>query len=461
MLLPAIALLLAAIPPPQDWVPARWPSSDPATLELVRNSPINCLILDQSDWSPGFIKAAANAGLATLARVEPGPQVNKRSQAAIEAGLTGLLLEGDFDANSKPSDLPPGFPIVELTQRSRMPLDATSATARIIGSYQGLWPGIHPEDKGTTHASASGGVWIDTNSGFLRFVRSALPNVTVWIGNTPPSGSIYPTERYLQAIADAAMTGARWVLAFDADFSKRLMAREEKAVKQWGRITAVLAFYESHQDWRKLPAFAKLALVESPASGALLSGGVLDMIATQHTPVRPIPTNQVDRKRFDGAKMAVNIDPDALSPDQKEALKAFTRSGGTLLSGPPGWRFPELRSDQITLGKDDTEKLDQIWKELNSMTGRQNLGARLFNVSTVLSSLSGSADGKLVVLHLVNYTDFPAESITVHLLGEYKKALLYRPDSAVPVTLELYKTDEGSGLDVDQLSSVAAIVLQQ
>ena len=42
-----------------------------------------------------------------------------------------------------------------------------------------------------------------------------------------------------------------------------------------------------------------------------------------------------------------------------------------------------------------------------------------------------------------------------------EQALLYRPDSAVPVTLELYKTDEGSGLDVDQLSSVAAIVLQQ
>jgi hypothetical protein len=255
------------------------------------------------------------------------------------------------------------------------------------------------------------------------------------------------------------MNGARWVIALDADLSKRLFAGDERAIRQWRRIAKQLDFYESHREWRTYQSFGKLALVESPQSGALLSGGVLDMIATKHTPVRPVPPAKVTKEYFEGAEMAVDVDPESLTSIQRDALKAFTRSGGTLLTGPPGWKFPSLRLDQITLSKEDTEKLDQIWKELNSMTGRRNLGARLFNASTLLSNMVASPDGKRVVLHLVNYSDYPVENVTVQLLGKYSKALLYKPDSDTPVTLELYKTDEGVGVDIDKMGVVATIVL--
>src|SRR5262249_21972221 len=240
---------------------------------------------------------------------------------------------------------------------------------------------------------------------------------------------------------------------------KQLFAGQDRALKVWKRITKELAFYEAHKDWRSFGAFGKLALVESPQSGALLSGGVLDMIATKHTPVRPIPTDKVNASRFGDSQMAVDVDPESLSPGAKEVLKSFTRSGGTLLTGPPGWHFPSLQLDQITLSKEDTEKLDLIWKELNSMTGRRNLGARLFNVSTLLSNLVAPTDGKQVVLHLVNYADYPVESLTVHLLGKYSKAVLLQPESDRPVSLELYPTDEGVGLDIDKIGVAAAIVL--
>ena len=46
------------------------------------------------------------------------------------------------------------------------------------------------------------------------------------------------------AIGDAAMVGARWILALDRDFTRRLLAGEEKAVKDWKRIGKHLAFYE-------------------------------------------------------------------------------------------------------------------------------------------------------------------------------------------------------------------------
>lgn len=455
--MPLLALLVfVAVAQPQDWVPARWPSGDPKSLELLQGTPVNCLLIEASEWSPEFSRAAAKAGVATLGVIRPGPDANALSQKAGQAGLTGLVLEGNFDASTIPKDPPPSLVVVPLGLRSKIRFDAPQSA--IVGTNQGLWPGIHPEDQGATHAAASGAVWIDTNAGFLRFAHAATA-ATVWIGNTPPAGTIYPVERYLQAIGDAAMNGARWVVALDSDFSKRMLKGDTRAVNEWRRIGQELAFYEAHKDWRAYQAFGKLALVESAQSGALLSGGVLDMIATKHTPVRPVPPSKVTPEFFEGSEMAVDVDPGSLTQGQKDALKAFTRSGGTLLTGPPGWKFPSLQLDQITLSKEDTEKLDQIWKELNSMTGRRNLGARLFNASTLLSNLVAPADGKSVVLHLVNYSDYPVENLTVQLLGKYSKAVLYKPDGDKPVSLDLYATDEGVGFDIDKMGVSAAIVL--
>ena len=155
------------------------------------------------------------------------------------------------------------------------------------------------------------------------------------------------------------------------------------------------------------------------------------MIATKHTPVRPVPIERLDAKALGASQLAVNVDPESLTADQKDVLKAFTRAGGTLLTGPPGWKFPMPQKGQITLEKDDLKKLDDIWRELNSLTGRKNLGARLFNVSSMLSNVLELSDGGEVLVHLVNYSDFPVENVTVHVLGAYKSASLYRPDGAL------------------------------
>ena len=95
----------------------------------------------------------------------------------------------------------------------------------------------------------------------------------------------------------------------------------------------------------------------------------------------------------------------------------------------------------------------------NTMTGRRNLGARLFNVSSMLSNLLQSSDGKKTVLHLVNYSDFPAEAVTVHLLGKFQSAKLYSPDSPVK-TIPVYNNEEGTGIDIDKIGVSATLVLE-
>jgi hypothetical protein len=118
-----------------------------------------------------------------------------------------------------------------------------------------------------------------------------------------------------------------------------------------------------------------------------------------------------------------------------------------------------LSKDRITLEKKELDQIDDIWKGINSMIGRTNLGARLFNVSGMLSSLLADAAGKRVVLQLTNYTSYPVESVAVHMLGKYTRATLYTPERS-PRELETYATEDGTGVDIDQVTVSAALVLE-
>ena len=424
-------------------VPMRWPSSDPATLDLLKGSSVNCLLVEKRDWSAKFNTEAHRRNVWVAAVVRDG------NAPGADLGFDAVVVEGDSPA------VEGKLPVIALPARAKMRFDA----APVVGTYQGVWPGIVAEEGGTTKSAPSGAPWVNTNSGFLRFVRAAAPDKPVWIANLPPGKTVITAERYMQAIADAAMVGARWVIAFDEDFGTRLMAREAAAMKQWQQIGQFAGYFEAHPEWRNMQPLSLLALVQDVDSGALLSGGVLDMIAVKHTPVRPVPSRQLSSQSMAGTKMAVTVAPSSLTDAQREVLRAFARSGATTLNGPASWKFPQPKPGEITLSDADVKMLDDIWREVNTMTGRRNLGARLFNVSSMLSNLMQSPDGKKAVLHLVNFSGYPVENVTVHLLGKYKGATLVAP-GAEPRRLEVYEVEDGTGIDVDSVRVAATLLVE-
>lgn len=462
-----LAFSLGAAPPPapSQWLPIRWPSNDPASLTLLKDTPLNCLLLEEKLFSADFTRQAKAANLIPLAILHPVPQLLPLAQRAMDLGFDGVVLEGNFapaeiaavrkqlDSQNKST--------IALGTRGNIPLDSTPN--QIIGTFQGVWAGINPHDDKDAHAAPSGAPWIDTNAGFLRFVRANTP-APFWLASAPPRRPaeeiIVPLTRYLQVISDAAMVGARWIVSLETEFNTRLLARDAKALKDFKRIAQLLSFFEEHRALQSLPAYGQLAVLQDVSSGGLLSGSVLDMITVKHTPVRPVPLKSIAPPSFANAKMAVDVDPAALGPAQKDTLKAFTRSGATVLTAPPGWRMPIPRPDQVTLDEKDVKTLDQIWKEVNAMTGRRNLGARLFNVSSMLSNLIGSPDGSKVVLYLVNYSDFPVDSIAVHLLGKFSKATVYWPERKSK-EIKLYDNEDGSGADIDILESAAILIAEK
>ena len=449
---------------PADWVPARWNSTDTKTLALLEGTPINCVLLawkpEQAQAIAAFADAAAAKGISAIAVIHPGGDAVSSARAAARAKLRGVVLDGDFPDNAAPAVrdalADTKTPVIELATRARMKLNGPDP---VIGTFQGVWAGIQVTDNGKEKAGPSGSAWIDTNSGFLRAAR-AYSNAAIWLGNLPPEHTVVTPERYMQMIGDAEMVGARWVIALDDDFSGRLAQGDAKAAKQWKRITQILGFFEGHPEWRSLPSGARLAIVQDRKNGALLSGGILDMISTKHTPVQAVPPEKLSLETLKGKSMAVNVDAAGLTPDEKAVLMQFTRSGGTLLTGPPGWKWPESSDEKrITLDDAELKKIDDMWHDVQSMIGRRNLGARLFNVSSMLSNLLTSTDGKQVYVQLVNYADYPVENVTVHVLGDFHHARLFTPDGKEK-DLVAYKNEEGTGVDIDLVGVCATIRLE-
>ena len=138
-----------------DWTPLRWPSewTHPSALDLVRNSPVNCVLIERN--SP-LNSEMRKLGLATL------------------------------DASAPP----PGISLIK-----------------------GEWPGIRAGQGRNSAAGPTGIPWVDSNGWQIRLARAREPRKPVWIETEfPKEKRVFNTAAYLRAMADAAMHGGRWVI---------------------------------------------------------------------------------------------------------------------------------------------------------------------------------------------------------------------------------------------------------
>src|SRR5688572_26511288 len=130
-------LLLTAL---ADLVPARWTSGDPASLELLNDTPVNCLLINAAASRPEFIQAARAKKIAVLGIVQPG--------AGVPAGFDGIVVEGEFPAESvertRKAARDSKVAFIELTSRARLNLKNADD---VIGVADGVWPGIRPDEN--------------------------------------------------------------------------------------------------------------------------------------------------------------------------------------------------------------------------------------------------------------------------------------------------------------------------
>ena len=377
-----------------------------------------------------------------------GPLVER----AAALRLKGIVIEGDWPdaardgvraAAAKASML-----VIELPSRARIRLDSGD---RITGTSQALWPGLEIEHSGKTIAGPTSAPWIHTNGGFLRFLR-ARTGAEVWLGVQPPPNTIFPVERYIQTIGDTAIPGARWIVSLDRDFESRLYRRDAAAFKDWRRIMAHLKFYEQ---WRAAN-FGKFGVVIDRSSGGLLSSFLLDMLAAQRTSATVIPPNRVDAKALAEMTVLLDLERESLTAAERRSLDEFIARGGTVLDPPREAKFPDPEVSQITPGRRDLDRLQGLWEMVYNATLRKNFGVRAFNTVGVLTGITTPDRGRSVVVHLLNFTDYEGEAITVHALGNWKSATLHRPEGP-PIPLSLHPVKEGTAVEIDRFATAVAI----
>ncbi len=441
-----------------DLVPVRWNSADPKSLDLLRDTPVNCVLLEPANWDSAFITKAMERGVTTLGVVHPGADLVPQAHRAAELKLAGLVLEGEYGPETgqqlRSTLAGTGLAVIELGSRGRIRLDSDDP---VIGTWQGLWPGIEIEHGGKVSLGPTSAPWVNTNTGFLRWVRAAT-KAAVWLGERPPPGTVFPAERYCLAVADAAMAGARWIIALDDDLQKRLLQGDPSALVAWHKIAGYVRYFGAIPKWRDYHPYSEFALVQGPTSGGLLSSGLLDMLSVLHTAVRAVPTATMNSGSLHQARVVLNVDADSLQAQQKQDLEAFQASGGTVINPPPGWRFPKTAPDQTVPSRQQMNQMQPVWEATYTATARKNFGVRTFNTSGVLFNLLATADGKSLLVHLLNYQDLPADDVTVFLLGSWKRARLYSPDAPVQ-EMPVYSVKDGTGVDLKKIPVLATLRL--
>jgi hypothetical protein len=418
---------------------------------------VNCILVEHSNWTPALLRAARQQHIATFGVIHPGAQSVEQAKEAARLKLDGVVLEGEYDslALEQVRAVVDELTVVGLPSRGRMRLDAGDA---ITGTWQGLWPGIQIEHGGgSATAGPTSTPWINTNTGFLRFARAATDS-SIWVGERPPQGVVFPVNRYCLAVADAAMAGARWIVSVDADLERRLLAGERNALKGWKQIENYVRYFEDKSEWRKYRPYSQLAVVQDPASGGLLSGGMLDLLSVLHKAARPVPTSRLNPGDLQSVRVVLNLEADALSSRQKGDLEQFARAGGVLVNPPAGWRFPSISAEQTTPDRLQLDKMQPLWEAAYDVTVRRNFGVRTFNTASVLFQLLAEPGGKSLLVHLVNYADYAAEDVTVQVLGQWRRARLYNPEGETK-ELPLYPVADGTGVDIDRIGVVATLRL--
>ncbi|HEY3839352.1 MAG TPA: hypothetical protein VGL72_22420, partial [Bryobacteraceae bacterium] len=340
----------------------------------------------------------------------------------------------------------PGFDrAIRLPVRERMDFDSS---APVLGTSQGMWPGLQIEHNGKVLAGPSSQPWVFTNTGFLQFARSATSR-PLWISVRPPAGSVFPPVRYVEAIGDAAISGAHWVITLDDDLARRLTAREAPAIAAWRTIVEAVRYFQN-PEWRAYRPYATLALLQDKDSGGLLSGGLLDMMSSQHTAVQSIAASRFKADQLQGVRIVIDV-------DGTRELDDFRRDGGSVVRPPGDARFPALAPGQITLTPRQVNRLDGLWELIYKTTVRKNFGSRVFNVNGTLTRVLANAGATSMLVHLVNYTEFEkTDPVTVQVLGSWKRARLFAPGEEVR-NLELYPVEGGMGVDIPHMNVIATL----
>lgn len=502
-----LASLGWSAPDPARWVPARWDGGplelarrandknftadarvreaitrwyEPATLELLEHTPVNCLLVtfstgaqpeteaSQHRMVKEYAMAARKREIAVLGIVYPGAASPAVADAAVEARLDGLVLDGEF-----PADFAAGL---EAALRSRnypaivIPIARDAASVRTVSApllaVQGARPSARDLADMGIRAGASAEPWIESNIWLVQSFRFGTEWRPIWIDQEPNPAS---EGDYIRCVADAAVAGGRWVVALDDNFRANLFRKNADALSAWRRIAAYLQFAEDHEEWRRFAPFGNLAIIVDTDKNPEGFDEYLNLAARRHVPYRLIRRRELSATSLAGFKAVLAVGLVPPSETERNVLRDFAEKGGLVVAGPSWGDAPKddpyaevpLGQGRVVVYKDEPPDPESLAKDLPDLLVPEVMGLSVFNVPTAITYASTADGGNRVLIQFLNYAGRPIERVTLRFNGIFKQARIYSPENA-PVDLAVRETQNGrTEVLVPKVAAWGAVLLEQ
>ncbi len=393
----------------------RWPDEwkDPSRLELLKGTPINCLV----------------------------------------------------------GESPPPFPLGEI---EFLPL-RDGAPPEGVTLREGVWPDVQSareRRQDTAESGPTGAPWVNSNAWVYRLAQALEPDKTVWLTYPPPAKSeVVPMDSFPRPVAEAGAYGGQWVIDLHESLRLGLERGDDAAVKAWRDIVALLEFARKHREWRSWEPVAVLAVVSDfQGENELLSREFLNLAPRRDLAYRIVEKSRVPETSFEKYKAALVIDVAPPEGELREKLLAFAAGGGLLIWPPrPAGTAPaesKLGYDIYRHGKGRIAVPKEPWFDPYLLVGEVHLllshrqdVVRIWNGGTMNSHYVASHDGKRGVVHLVNYSDRQRlETVTLGFADDYRSARVFSADGTT--TVGTVRRRLGTEVPVPPFSLYTAVELE-
>lgn len=442
-------------------VPMRWPGAPqwyrPAALEILRGTPIDCIVVTWAAGSPAapLVDAARKQGLAVVGWIEGAADRGPALAAARSAGLSAVAIR-DFQGSAD-------LPVIAWSERPDVAWESMGPVVAIAGN---LWPGVSGgQSGGGASAGPTSVPWLDSNSWYIQMARARL-RAPLWVVFDPPGkGSVFSAQAYINAIADSEVAGGRWLISLDDDLCAGLAGGAATSLESWKQIAGAVRFFREHAEWKSYRSLGLMGVI-SDFSGPNfdLSGEILNLMARRDLLFRVIWKSQAAADPLTGLKAVLYADAAAPDAALRRKLMAFVEQGGLLITGP-GWGAQgtptppdfDTQFDVRALGKG---RLAVARQELSDpytvavdaqflLSHRHDL-VKIYNApSSGCTRFTASDDGKKSLLQCLSYADGGRGGgglRTIWVREQFAKAKLWGI-GADPVSVSAERSEEYSGVE--------------
>jgi hypothetical protein len=414
---------------------------DPASLDILKDSPIDCLVIswaaglpedaEQQKSAAPLVDAARKRNLTVVGWVDAAANAEAAIAAAKAAGLAAVVVE-NYKGKST-------FPVIPYTDRAHVPW---GSTAPVLAIGENVWPGVSMPDRGAD-AGPTSSPWIDSNAWYIQLAQ-ARTRMPLWIPFDPPSkGRMVPASAYPTAIADTEAGGARWIISLDANLQAGLASGNRTALATFKSISDTAGFFQKRAAWKTYHSRGVCGVVSDfTGDNFEMSGEILNLLAKRNLQFRPIWKARAATASFAGLRSIIYADTQPPAPELRAKLMSFAELGGLLITGPkwgpegkaitpPFATQFELRSlgkGRLAVAKDKLTDSYQVAVDAQLLTSRGADLAKLYNASSCLLLFTASPDAKKAVLHVIGYaTGRNMGSRTAWVARKYGSARLVYP----------------------------------